>query len=95
MLRALVSVLGLALCAGGAYMIARGRAFIIPGAIDVAVGALIFAGLFFEPHYRNRVRPGRGNWQPTAEKFIDPGTGKLVEVDYDPQTGQREYRDAE
>ncbi len=94
--RVLVALIGLGLIGGGVYLIiAAPPKIFVPGAVDIVVGILIFGGLFFEPHYRGRVSRTGGNWQPTGEKFIDPGTGKLVEVDYDPQTGEREYRDAE
>jgi len=31
-------------------------------------------------------------WQKTGEQFIDPATGEAMEVLYDPQTGERQYR---
>jgi hypothetical protein len=62
------------------------------GLFLIIVGLLIVASLFFEGRYRAG-KVGAGAWEPTGEKFIDPGTGKLVEVDYDPQTGERRYRD--
>ncbi|HEX8726339.1 MAG TPA: hypothetical protein VF737_13210 [Gemmatimonadaceae bacterium] len=39
--------------------------------------------------------PGRAgaNWQPTGERFVDPASGKLVDVYFDPETGEREYRE--
>ena len=56
-------------------------------------GALLLLGTLFEGRYRPRVRAGNDGWEPTGEKFIDPGTGKLVDVVYNPKTGEREYRD--
>jgi hypothetical protein len=53
---------------------------------------LIVLSLFFEGRYRTAKTTKGEIWQPTGEKFIDPGTGKLVEVDYDPKTGERRYR---
>ena len=41
--------------------------------------------------YRGRAGPGR--WQPTSERFVDPSTGRLTEVQYDPSTGERRYVD--
>jgi hydroxymethylpyrimidine pyrophosphatase-like HAD family hydrolase len=32
--------------------------------------------------------------QTTAERFVDPTSGKLLEVRYNPQTGERAYVDA-
>jgi hypothetical protein len=31
-------------------------------------------------------------WQKTGEQFIDPASGQAMEVLYDPQTGERQYR---
>jgi hypothetical protein len=56
------------------------------------IGVLIVLSLFFEGRYRTAKTTKGEIWQPTGEKFIDPGTGKLVEVDYDPKTGERRYR---
>lgn len=55
-------------------------------------GALVLLSLFFEGRYNRSRSAPPGTWEPTGEKFIDPGTGKFVEVDYDPQTGERNYR---
>ena len=55
-------------------------------------GLLILLSLVFEGRYRAAKEP-TGSWEPTGEEFIDPATGKLVEVDYDPQTGERNYRE--
>lgn len=56
-------------------------------------GILILAGTFFEKHYRERRAAGSG-FEKTSERFVDPTTGKLVEVRYDPSTGERAYVDA-
>jgi hypothetical protein len=61
-------------------------ASIVPGAL----GILILASLFFERRYRG-ARNGGAAWQSTTERFIDPTNGKLVEVRYNPQTGERAY----
>ena len=43
-------------------------------------------------HYQGLTdeRPGR-NWQATPERFIDPETGRLVTVFFNPATGERRY----
>jgi hypothetical protein len=54
-------------------------------------GAIVIAALLFE---RGRYRPvvsREGPWQDTAERFVDPTTGQLMKVRYNPQTGAREY----
>jgi hypothetical protein len=54
-------------------------------------GAIVIAALLFE---RGRYRPAAsqdGLWQETAERFIDPTTGQLMKVRYNPETGARDY----
>lgn len=54
-------------------------------------GAIVIIALFFE---RGRYRPPvtqSGPWQETAERFVDPTTGQLMKVRYNPQTGARDY----
>jgi len=53
--------------------------------------AFAIAGYFI---WDRRYRGGKkGNYQPTAEVFKDPTTGKLTRVFEDPDTGSRQYRD--
>jgi hypothetical protein len=54
-------------------------------------GAIVIAALLFE---RGRYRPAvsqDGPWQETAERFLDPTTGQLMKVRYNPETGARDY----
>ena len=54
-------------------------------------GAVVTAALLFERgRYRPAVSPD-GPWQETAERFVDPTTGQLMKVRYNPQTGARDY----
>ncbi len=54
-------------------------------------GTIVIAALLFERgRYRPPVTPG-GFWQETAERFVDPTTGQLMKVRYNPQTGARDY----
>lgn len=72
------------------------------GVWDLAVGgyfliniAILGVGILFE---RGRYHPTGlpvGGWQPTGERFVDHTSGKMVEVDYHSETGQRRYRDIE
>ena len=58
-------------------------------------GLLIVGGILFERKgYRPHVSQTGGNWQRTGERFVDPTTKREVEVYYNPQTGERDYRDA-
>jgi hypothetical protein len=58
-------------------------------------GFLITGGILFERSgYRSQVNRTLGKWQPTGERFNDPTTGQVVEVYYNPQTGERDYRES-
>jgi hypothetical protein len=55
-------------------------------------GLIVIAALLFERgRYRPSVTQGGGPWQETAERFVDPTTGQLMKVRYNPQTGARDY----
>ena len=91
MLRASVGVLG-CLCVVGALVLAYIRCF--PAAGVLAVWALIFlVGLAIE-RWRYKPLADRApgpDWQATSECFVDPETGKLVTVYFQPSTGERRY----
>jgi hypothetical protein len=61
--------------------------------IYLAVSGALFTGaiLFERRGYRPNVDATRGRWQLTGERFVDPTTGKLMEVRYNPETGERDY----
>jgi len=67
-----------------------------PASVELLVfGVLILASLIFEGRYRrNRVPSASPAWQSTGERFIDPVSGKLVRVYYNPKTGERVYRES-
>ena len=90
MLRTALVVFALALALAGVSLLARGLPG--PGAYALGLGALIVLGTVFERwrYRRNDTRPGAG-WEPTGERFEDPETGKVVQVFYDPQSGERRY----
>jgi hypothetical protein len=91
MLRALVIAIGVACLAGAAFL----AHLVWFAALELAVfGILILVGTFFEKHYRERRAAGSG-FEKTDERFVDPTTGKLIEVHYDPSTGRRAYVDVE
>ncbi len=75
----------LALCGIALWAFGGGPILLIVGAIAV-IAALV------EPIYgRADGRPLGPGWRPTDEKFVDPETGGLVTVWYDPATGERRY----
>lgn len=92
MLRTAVLIFGLAAMALGVYLCATtGWRF---GGIQTLFGGSLFVlGTLFERwRYKNRNAQADGNWQPTGERFVDPGTGQDVEVLYDPVSGERRYK---
>jgi hypothetical protein len=91
MLRAFVVALGALFLLGGVVLFAVRAEPVLAGYVLV-IGVVILAGVFFERNvYRPRVNCARGRWQRTGERFVDPATNKLMEVLYNPQTGQRDY----
>lgn len=62
-------------------------------AVYLALNGAAIAGavLFERGRYRPRIDAGKGVWQTTGERFIDPTNGQLMEVHYNPATGQRNY----
>ena len=56
-------------------------------------GLILFAAVSLERwRYRKTARAPKIEWQSTEERFIDPETGMLTQVMYDPQSGERIYR---
>jgi len=69
--------------------------WVVPLAIDLVVSSvvLVVALIFERRGYRPRVDRAHGRWEATGERFVDPTSGHLIEVRYDPATGQRDYVD--
>lgn len=57
--------------------------------------ALIVIGTVFDAGYRGRRSSSHGQWQRTGEREIDHETGAIIEVWYDPLTGERRYEPLE
>lgn len=53
--------------------------------------ALIALGTVFDAGYLAKRRSARGAWQLTAEREVDHQSGQILEVWYDPVTGERRY----
>lgn len=62
------------------------------GPIILILGIVMLITAILEPVYgRPSGRPAGRSWRPTDERFIDPDTGKLVTVWFDPSSGERRY----
>jgi hypothetical protein len=91
MLRTAVLIFGCLVLALGAWLCTKGVA---GGGVQTLIGGavIVLATLFERWRYRNRNASVDGDWQPTGERFVDPETGKNVEVLYDAGSGERRYR---
>ena len=54
-------------------------------------GAIVIAALLLERGRYRPTIPATGRWEETGERFVDPSTGQLMKVRYNPQTGARDY----
>ena len=85
------------LLTAGVLSLVAGELFLRSGASAVAyrlfgVGAVLILGILLE-RWRYAAPPSTdpGPWQPTGERFLDPSTDKLVDVYFNPKTGERDY----
>ena len=64
------------------------------GPLLLILGVIAAVSAALEPVYGRAVgRPPVGDWRPTDEKFVDPESGRLVTVWFDPRSGERRYVD--
>ena len=95
MLRRWLIGLGVLYLAVGAYLLSL-RVALVLAIYMVLGGAVLAGGIVLERRgYRPRVDHARGRWQRTGERFVDPSSGRLVEVRYNPDTGERDYVDVD
>lgn len=59
------------------------------------VGLVVYGYFFWDRRYRGAPRePANSDrFQPTAEIFRDDTTGRMMQVFFDPVTGERQYRE--
>jgi hypothetical protein len=94
MLRLVVFLYGV-LALAGAVVLAAQHVWWIALYLGVN-GALVAGGLLFERgRYRPTPRQLTGHWETTGERFVDPTSGTMIEVRYNPETGEREYTPAD
>lgn len=93
MLRAILVLLALGFIGAGIAVWVEGGDARSGGISFFIIGALLLVGTVFEARrYRPKPR-AMAEWETTGERFVDPTSGKLTEVRYNPQTGEREYVD--
>lgn len=93
MLRWVIIGYGLLSLIGAAVLLFLVHASVFLVAYLAVNGLILVSAMFFErQRYGTRVDRTQGHWQSTGERFVDPTTERLMEVFYDPATGEREYR---
>ena len=94
-LKAVVAIYGVLMLLGAELLLLSGAHLLT--VLYLAVnGALIAGGVIFEQSsYRPRLTRGRGQFEATGERFLDPVSKHLIEVHYNATTGQRDYVDTE
>jgi hypothetical protein len=93
-LRLVIGAIGVIALGGALIGLVHGAP--VPAMVMPAlVGIFFLVGAFYERvHYKLLMRkaPGRG-FVATPERFVDPASGRLVEVHVKPDTGERAYVD--
>jgi len=93
-LRAILGALGLAALVAAAWMVhLRAPGFAVFWLC--VIGAVMIVGALFErvTYKKLASRKPPPDFAPTAERFFDPASGKLVQVYTKPETGERVYVD--
>ncbi|HTR83400.1 MAG TPA: hypothetical protein VMI56_02905 [Reyranella sp.] len=91
MLRLAVLLVGVAVLVVGIVVASSTSA--LPAAWFLIVGGAITAGTLLERVFYKPLHgaaPG-GGWTKTGERFVDPDSGKMVDVFFNPTTGERKY----
>ena len=91
MLRRVVELIAALFVLIGLYLAVAGAS--AAGVKALLLGLVVLVAVRFERWRTPPLPPPSGpHWQPTGERFEDPGSGKTVEVHYNPETGERRYR---
>jgi hypothetical protein len=89
MLRTFVLALSIVMMAIGAWPCVSGAHLLCPVLIW---GVVLFLGTVFERwRYRSNASHLDDGWAATDERFVDPESGKLMQVYYQASTGERRY----
>jgi hypothetical protein len=64
-----------------------------PGAFVMTIWGIVLltATVFERWRYQRTAKGSKTGWQDTDERFVDPESGKLTKVIYNPRTGERLY----
>ena len=91
MLRKVLVVLGLLLLGAAGYMVAQHRYMFLPQLL--ILGLMLTVGIVWERWQYKPPQSGRPDphWQATGERFVDPQSGKTLEVYFDPRNGESHY----
>ena len=89
MLRTSVLIIAGIVAAIGVALILAGVT--LPGIQALVMGGLVVIGILCERRYGHNSQQPDSRWQATGERFVDPTSGKEVEVHYDPKSGERRY----
>ncbi|HKR90975.1 hypothetical protein [Novosphingobium sp.] len=86
--RLVLGISGLMILAGLTFQAGFGSGWPLIG-----IGALIAASVLLEGRYRARSPriSAQSRWQRTGEREVDSETGRIIEVWFDPVTGERHY----
>jgi uncharacterized protein (DUF58 family) len=90
MLRRALLWIATLLAMGGLVLLVAGVP--APGVPFLLAGGVLLLALVFERwRYRSEPAADGGRWHRTEERFEDPESGQIMEVQFDPATGQRRY----
>ena len=91
MLRKILVAIGVLLLITAAVFLALGLYPFLPHLL--VLGLMLSAGIVWERWQYKRTQTGKPDpsWTTTGERFVDPGSGQLTEVYYDPRNGERHY----
>lgn len=87
MLRTLLLIVALAVGAVGLVARLAGH----HGATPFAIWGGVIAVAVMVERWRYRGASDSADWQATPERFVDPESGRTLQVLYNPRTGERRY----
>ena len=97
-MRPLVIALGLAYLVVAAVLFALHIGPLVLAVILAVNGAIVVGAILIE---RSRYRPEPAGdsthilWRPTGERFVDPASGRTIEVQENTVTGERIYQEVD